>query len=152
MKVFRFMSKNEFDKFNSGKTLYNTKNHKLNSKTNSIGFCFLNLDDFEPEEAMHFLSGIVSFEVCAIFDVDEKYLTQTHGIYAKTLPSSGDFFTDLLEVLTGNTDKFEATEYCTEEYNNKIFKLDKYTTDCWKQWNPIKEKQNLCWRCKDEEG
>lgn len=67
---------------------------------------FFSLDDVVPEEAMHFLSGIVSFDICALFDVDE---------------------------------------YCTTEYNNKTFKLEKWTTNCWNQWNPVKNKQSFDW-------
>lgn len=40
MKVFRFMSEEEFNKFNKGETLKNDKDHSKSSKSNSIGFCF----------------------------------------------------------------------------------------------------------------
>lgn len=52
MKVFRFMSKLEFEKYKNDITLINNKKH--DGKTNSIGFCFLNIEEFTPEEAMHF--------------------------------------------------------------------------------------------------
>ena len=51
MKVFRFMSKVEFEKYKNNFILKNNKKH--DRKTNSIGFCFLNVEDFTPEEAMH---------------------------------------------------------------------------------------------------
>lgn len=57
MEVFRFMSKLEFAKFMNGEVLKNTTDHSNGSKTNSKGFCFLNLKEQKPEEAIHFLTG-----------------------------------------------------------------------------------------------
>ena len=57
MEVFRFMSKLEFAKFMNGELLKNTTDHSNGSKTNSKGFCFLNLKEQKPEEAIHFLTG-----------------------------------------------------------------------------------------------
>lgn len=145
MKVFRFMSEEEFNKFNKGETLKNNKDHSKSSKSNSIGFCFFSLDDVIPEEAMHFLSGIVSFDICALFDVDEKLLNKTHARYAKDAPQTGDLFVDLLMIFTDNIEFEIRDEYCTTEYNNKTFKLEKWTTNCWNQWNPVKNKQSFDW-------
>lgn len=89
MKVFRFMSKVEFEKYRNSFTLKNNKKHE--GRTNSIGFCFLNLEEYKPEEAMHFLSGIATFDVCAVFETNEN-LNRTYGIYAKPIKSTGNLW------------------------------------------------------------
>lgn len=142
MKVFRFMSKVEFEKYKNNFTLENNKRHE--GKTNSIGFCFLDTEEFTPEEAMHFLSGIVTFDVCAVFETEEK-LHKTYGIYAKPIKSTGNPFEDLLNIFNGFTDKFTANEYCVNKYNKKTMKLLKYSEEIWKQWNPAEEQSKLKW-------
>lgn len=131
MKVFRFMSNNEFNKFRNGDTLTNTT--KFQGRTNSEGFCFLNFDEYKPEYACHFLHGAIGafpmekmFEagICAVFEVDDKLLKQTYGKYLKPLT--------LEEYKKHKTrDMFTAKEYCTTTYNNKDFKLIKYTIPKW---------------------
>lgn len=142
MKVFRFMSKVEFEKYRHNFTLRNDKKH--DGKTNSIGFCFLDIEEFTPEEAIHFLSGVVTFDVCAVFETEEK-LNKTYGIYAKPLKSTGNPMKDLLNIFSGFTDKFTANEYCTTEYNQGTMKLLKYSEEIWKQWNPTEEQTKLKW-------
>lgn len=137
------MSKKEFEKYNKGEILINTKKH--DGKTNSIGFCFLNLEDYTPEKALHFLSGIVSFDICAVFETDE-ILNETYGIYAKEIKSSGDIVKDLMNLLNNFNEKFTANEYCTTEYDNKKFKLIKYSEDIWSQWIPREEQKELKWK------
>ena len=136
MKVFRFMSKLEFEKYKNDITLINNKKH--DGKTNSIGFCFLNIEEFTPEEAMHFLSGIATFDVCAVFETEEK-LNKTYGIYAKPIKSTGNPFEDLLNLFSG------ANEYCVTEYSKKTMKLLKYSEEIWRQWDPAEEQKNLKW-------
>lgn len=142
MKIFRFMSKEEFEQYKRGITLKNNRKH--DGKTNSIGFCFLNLKEYTPEEAMHFLSGIVTFDVCAVFETEEK-LNKTYGIYAKPIKSSGNPIEDLLNVLSGFTDRFTANEYCTTEYNKEKMKLLKYSKEIWSQWDPMENQSKLKW-------
>lgn len=142
MKVFRFMSKEEFEKYNKNLTLKNNKKH--DGKTNSIGFCFLNMEEYMPEEAMHFLSGIVTFDVCAVFETEEK-LHKTYGIYAKPIKSTENSIEDLMNLLGGFNERFTANEYCITEYDNKKMKLIKYSEEIWKQWNPIEEQTKLKW-------
>lgn len=142
MKVFRFMSKLEFEKYKNDITLINNKKH--DGKTNSIGFCFLNIEEFTPEEAMHFLSGIATFDVCAVFETEEK-LNKTYGIYAKPIKSTGNPFEDLLNLFSGFTDNFTANEYCVTEYSKKTMKLLKYSEEIWRQWDPVEEQKNLKW-------
>ncbi len=142
MKVFRFMSNEEFKKYKNGETLINNTIHE--AKTNSIGFCFLNIKEFEPEEAMHFLSGIVAFDVCAVFETKDK-MQKTYGVYAKPIKRTGNPMEDLLNIFSGFTDTFTANEYCTTEYNKETMKLLKYSEEIWKQWNPAGQQPKLKW-------
>lgn len=107
MKVFRFMSMDEFNDFLCGMKLNNNKKHETN--TDSIGFCFLNEEEFDAKYAYSFLSGIVSDDLCAEFETDEKNLNKSWGIYADPY---GSFFSSIT-----------VDEYCTKHYNNKDFKL-----------------------------
>lgn len=122
MKLFRFMSKEEFNKYLKGEKLINETKHI--GYTNSKGFCFMNLEDYEPEYAYQFLSGIVSTGVCVVFETNE-ILTKSYGGYAEPY---GDFF-----------DSFVSNEYCTEEYSNNDFKLIKYCYDFDEKWYQDKE-------------
>ena len=144
MKIFRFMSKKEFEKYRNGEILENKTIHK--AKTNSIGFCFLNIDDVKPEKAVHFLSGVVTFDICAVFETGKK-LNKTYGIYAKPIKSTGNPFEDLLNVFAGYMDSFfRINEYCTTEYSNKDFKLLKYSENIYQQWKPVEEQSELVWK------
>ena len=143
MKVFRFMCNEEFNKYMNGYTLTNTTIHV--GKTNSVGFCFLSLDDVSPEEAMHFLSGIVSFNVCAVFETDIP-LTESYGIYAKPIERTYDDSIDLLNLLLHYNEQFKQTEYCIDTYNKDTFKLLKYSTDIWEQWNLPQNQKKLTWK------
>lgn len=103
MKVFRFMSNEEYEKLIKGETLVNETKHKAH--TTSRGFCFMNLNDNPPEVAFHYLIGLVCPEVCVIFNVKNKnVLNKGYGRY-----------TDI------NSDEFFATcireEYYTTKYN-----------------------------------
>lgn len=152
MKVFRFMSNDEFQKFKSGKVMKSRKDHSKshNGKTNSKGFCFLNLEEYAPEEAMHFMSGIVSFDICAVFETDEK-LNRTYGIYAKPIKSDGDILNLYEKLFIGWEESFQANEYCTTQYDRRTFILVKYTKNLWEQWNPAEKQGKLKWEeCKDE--
>lgn len=142
MKVFRFMSREEFEKYRNGITLKNDKKHE--QKTNSIGFCFLNIDDYTPEEAMHFLSGIVSFNICAVFETEEK-LQKTYGVYAKPIKPTGNPMEDIINLLYGFNEKFTADEYCTTQYDNKKMKLVKYSENIWQQWKPSEQQEKFKW-------
>ena len=126
-----------------GEVLINTTKHQ--GKTNSVGFCFLNADEYEAEEAMHFLSGIVSFGVCAIFETDAK-LTESYGMYAKPLEETENTLLDLYNLFMNFHNSFKAKEYCITEYSNKDFKLIKYSEDIFEQWfEHHRSKKNLKW-------
>ena len=120
MKIFRFMSYKEFEKYMNGENLYNNTKHK--AKTNSIGFCFFDINDFSPEFAWRFLKGTIFPDICVVFEVDETLLRKGYGIYSdpnKTLYELMNFIPKMIRV----------SEYCTENYNKEVFKLVKYTTN-----------------------
>lgn len=120
MKIFRFMSYKEFEKYMKGENLYNNTKHK--AKTNSIGFCFFDINDFSPEFAWRFLKGAIFPDICVVFEVDETLLRKGYGIYSdpnKTLYELMNFIPKMIRV----------SEYCTENYNKEVFKLVKYTTN-----------------------
>lgn len=142
MKVFRFMSKEEFEKFTKGENLLNNTKHK--GKTSSVGFCFFDIENVEIKNAIHFLSGIVSFDVCAVFETEKKNLKKGYGIYAKHLKSTGILALDLYNAIT-NRENIQQTEYSTTAYNNESFKLIKYSKDIWKQYKPLEEQEDLTW-------
>ena len=106
MKIFRYMSKNEFDKLINGETLINNTIHE--GLTNSVGFCFMKVEDNEPRYAYEFLSGVVDDDVCVVFETKKK-LTKSYGVYADPY---GSFF-----------DTITKDEYCTKEYNLEGFKI-----------------------------
>ena len=91
MKIFRYMSKKEFDKLIKGEVLKNNKHHQ--GHTNSVGFCFMKVDDNEPRYAYEFLSGVVDDDVCVVFETNKK-LTKSYGVYADPY---GSFFATITE-------------------------------------------------------
>lgn len=146
MRIFRFMSNKEFEQFKNGKVMRNKTEHSIKhgSKTNSKGFCFFNYDEYSPEKIMHSLSGVVTFDVCAVFETDVE-LNKTYGIYAKPIKSDGDMLKMLTRLLIGYHDSFKANEYCITQYDRRNFKLIKYSKDIWSQWNPAEIQQKLRW-------
>ena len=117
MKVFRFMSGIEFELYQHGEELYNNTRHK--AKTDSIGFCFFNLDDFEPEYAWKFLKGAISPDICVVFEVNEE-LKKGYGIYMD--PNRTDY-----EIMNWIPKIIKVSEYSATQYDNQKFKLIKYT-------------------------
>ena len=152
MKIFRFMSEKEFEKYKNGEELINnTDHHEMGQKTNSVGFCFLNAKEFQPEYAAHFLSGIVGTgtilqkasglenTICAVFETDGKNLKRTYGRYAR--PRS------VKEIRAGvEAEAFFANEYCTTSYSKEKFKLLKYAKPIWFDW----DYKHWDWKGKDE--
>lgn len=117
MKIFRYMSKKEFDKLIKGEILKNNTIHK--GHTNSVGFCFMKVDDNEPRYAYKFLSGVVDDDVCVVFETNKK-LTKSYGVYADPY---GSFFATITE-----------DEYCTKEYSLEDFKIvEMAIPDFWKE-------------------
>jgi len=118
VKVFRFMSKDEFDKYIAGEKLVNTTDHRKRF-SGSKGFCFFEymdwdddgVDGISPEYAYEFMHGVATMDVVAVFEADIQ-LNKSSGRYAD--PDGGFFDTIWMD------------EYCTTEYDNKSFHLIKY--------------------------
>ena len=125
MKLFRFMSLKEFEKYATGQVLMNKTDHNKdnNQKTNSVGFCFFNYAHYKPEEMLHSLTGIVTLDVCCIFETKIKNVHKSYGRYSRA--KSKDIFI---------RESFIATEFCTTEYSNKDFKLLEYAEPNWLNW------------------
>lgn len=121
MKLIRFMSIAEFEKFRAGELLENTTDFHAEhqQRTDAVGFCFLDYDEHDEQAALHFLSGIVNQEICAVFEVDdvvaEKGLKIGEGTFAAPMNSAIDFFASM-----------QVTEYSTKRYSNQNMELLKY--------------------------
>lgn len=120
MKLLRFMSASELDKFRAGELLENTTEHR--AKTDAIGFCFIDYSEYDEQRAYHFLSGIVSSEIYAMFEIPDKdvktFMKKGSGTFADPDASFADFFSSI-----------EVTEYSTKRYHNKAMKLLKFCDD-----------------------
>lgn len=138
MELYRFMSIEELKALLGEKTLENNTKH--DAKTNSEGFCFMNIKDHDPEYAYQFLSGIVSEDVCVVFETNKK-LKKSYGIYADPY---GNFFDTITE-----------NEYCIDKYNLKDFKILKLAIpdlfkDKWKWETDIQKICNKLYKRKKE--
>ena len=122
MKLFRFMSLDEFQKYCNGEVLTNNTNHNKdrNKKTASVGFCFFNYADFNPEEILHSVTGIVNISMCAIFETNRENVRKSWGRYSKSDTES-----------PYKREIFIAKEYCTTKYSKDKFKLLKYAIPNW---------------------
>ncbi len=111
MILHRFCSAKEFEAYRRGDLLVNNTNHsiKRGSASTSIGFCFFKED---PEEAKHWLSGIVDFDVCITVEVYDSDVIKSKGRYG-TKDLQGAIIKD---------------EYCCKTYDNYRFRLIEYTT------------------------
>lgn len=149
MKVFRFMSYDEFKKYKKGQVLENNTKHI--GKTNSVGFCFLDADEIDVKQALHFLSGIASFDICAVFETKKK-LNKTYGEYAKPIKDYDkqnplQFYHDLIMLSQDIPEnRMKINEYCTKKYSKADFRLIKYSENIWSQWNIIDHQKELVWK------
>ena len=107
MILHRFCSKEEYIAFITGKTLVNNTHHSETQASSAVGFCFFTE---EPEEAKHWLSGIVDFDWCLTFEVPRSKVVKCVGRYPKWVNGV-------------NTGAVKRREYCTTHYNSETFKL-----------------------------
>lgn len=110
-KVFRFMSEKEFRAMDAYVPMVHPRHH-FAARAGSVGFCFLDAKERNACFALKFLSGIVSQDICVEFEVDEKYLTKSCGLYADPCSDCGD--------------TIDVTEYCTPAYSREMFKPVRY--------------------------
>ena len=75
MKVFRFMSKEEFEKYLKGETLTNATDHSKMHGSDAVGFCFLEFKGIESvRKAFLFLIGLVNTDVLVVFKAPDDFL------------------------------------------------------------------------------
>lgn len=128
MRVCRFMSHKEFERFLRGDVLINRTDWKSEgNKTGSKGFCFFPAgpDDPAPEDRIAYLTGVICMDVCAVFDTNVNDLNSSLGRYSDPdapMPS-------IQEILFGS---FHGTqwvpEYSRKFYSNNDFRLVKAGT------------------------
>lgn len=102
MILHRFYSEAEYNAFMRGETLTNLTDHgavRGYDVSTSVGFCFFPED---PEDAKHWLSGIVDFDFCLTLDIPDSMLRLSHGRYP---------------------DCDRRTEFCCTKYDNASVKL-----------------------------
>lgn len=108
MILHRFMSDREYQALIQGKTLRNTTRHRAKGcHSTSVGFCFFAED---PEDAAHWLSGIVDFDWCVTFDVPDDRICKGKAEYAD---QQSDEFTAIVE----------RTEYFRTTYSSRDFRI-----------------------------
>lgn len=80
MRLTRFCSQAELDKFMRGVTMHNATDHYQGGQggSTSIGFCFTT---DEPMTAWRYLKGIVCPEVCMVLDIPASLLHKAYGAY-----------------------------------------------------------------------
>ena len=124
MIVHRFMSEAEYQSLLNGEVLCNSTNHRNKGQnSSSIGFCFFVED---PEEAVHWLSGIVDLNWCVTLEVDDSFLIQSYGWYADESKMS----LQRRLMLGQQVPMMKKVEYCRCRYSlddvNFLCATDKY--------------------------
>lgn len=107
VRLIRFMSEEELEKFLDGKPLENNTKFEQNG---SEGFCFFKADDIDPITAQHVLAGIATLDFMVEFYVEERTvekMTKAEGKYH--LPGDPIMKTTMLP------------EYSIKSYNRKDF-------------------------------
>lgn len=124
MKLYRYMSAQEFNDLCIGMDMVNENPHEC-CATNSIGFCFLGEHTkehygdrvFSPTDCYDFLSGIVSPDVLVEFDAPDDAVSESYGTYA----DPDDYDCDLFNIA-----RIGITEYCTTHYSRDTFRPLRY--------------------------
>lgn len=112
MKIYRYMSKKEFQLYTAGVPMIHAKNN-LKANTTSVGFCFLgektqikNNICYSSVECLEFLEGIVTNDVLVEMTAPDELLKKSLGIYAS--PFNYD-------------DTICIQEYCAKSYDLTTF-------------------------------
>lgn len=128
MIVHRFMSEAEYECLIAGAKLMSATDHhrEKGQKTTSVGFCFFAED---PDEAIHWLRGIVSTDQCVTLDIPDHLLTESKGVYRDYENDDCDGM-DFLDLMFAPAPTVERKEYCLTEYSLQTARLlsatDKY--------------------------
>lgn len=123
MILHRFCSSAEYDAFVRGEVLKNNTDHGARrgySITSSVGFCFFSED---PEDAIHWLSGIVDLDYCLTFDIPDEMLRVSSARYRDTSTTPGASSVCLLE------------DFCLRRYSSDTVKL-LYATTAFRGYAP----------------
>ena len=125
MKLVRFMSENELQKYMRGERLENrTDWRKAGWDSGSRGFCFFG-DEVEPEERLSYAAGIVDISAVAEFEplpFVRLEMTESVGTYrdpGKDAPS----LEELLLLPFENIPKMRVREYSLQSYSNQVLRL-----------------------------
>ena len=118
MKLYRYMSFNEFHKYSAGLEITGKKFFR--AATDNTGVCFLAEETrtdtgytLSPVDCYTFLSGIVSNDVLVEFETDAQ-VRQSFGFYRE--------LQDDFEVM-------EAEGYCVDSYSRDTFRATAYCVD-----------------------
>lgn len=119
MRVVRFMNEDEYKKYLLGFTIRSRKEWASEGRrSTSRGICFFP-EYPSPEERLHYLSGVVSFECVVVFETcsDRIAFNQTEGEYrvAVTAPKADIWVPSPVRTKM-------VREFCREYYNRKILK------------------------------
>ena len=141
MEIHRFMSRREYELLAAGKELYNPTNHRKKDKkrTNSIGFCFFTEN---PDDAVHWLSGIVDLDVCVTMEVPDGWGVKSWGLYLD------DEATDMSKPMNYQDFMREAkfkkrAEICRCRYSTKDVRIIDATDKYYSMYPPRSEHQHL---------
>lgn len=103
-----------------GKLLNDTHHAELGRRTTSVGFCFF---PEEPDEAIHWLRGIVSTDRCVTLDIPEHLLTESHGTFRDPDRDRYEEGMGLLAAIFMPCVTMEKTEYCLTDYSLRSVRL-----------------------------
>ena len=139
MIIHRFMSEREYKLLTSGKELYNGTYHRRNGRmSNSRGFCFF-LE--EPDEAVHWLSGIVDLDWCVTLEVPDGWGIKSWGDYLdeeKTDLSRPMSLEDCLKA-----DRKRRTEICRIRYSKRDVRIISATQKYYSLYPTRQQRQIL---------
>lgn len=126
MKLFRFMSIAECDKFLKGETLVNTTDHSVmcGSASTAKGFCFGIGDKEQAKKALRRLRGIVSTDILMVFEPkDIGKFTSCKGRYIDYDKIDAEGKTIYDYSLESTPTKY-FDEYCISSYSRDDIDID----------------------------
>ena len=126
MRIYRFMSQEELDRYLAGETLENRTEweREMHNRSSSVGFCFFG-DDDPIESRLRYLSGVVDFTVIAEFEADNRKLEQSVGWYRDLSKDDG---------ISWPVPTRAVKEYCTKRYSRESFRLIRAGTVMQSGW------------------
>lgn len=142
MKLIRFMSIEEFIKYLNGEKMNSKTQWSAISKSNSVGICFFPADP-PPEERMHYLSGVVDFELVIEFEIiGACHLRMGFGFYRdpdEELPENLEAFFDT------PVKSLKVHEYSMDQYDRKHLKVTRIGRPYLAGWE-----WGISWLAKDD--